>query len=348
MATIKLPYVQLYKARGRAYAYYRRGQTRMRLAGEIGSPEFIAAYQAAKDSYEETARPVAERKGWPEGSLGALIAAWRASPDYAGLREKTREGYDWGLSSLTDAHKAGPVAKLNRAWIIRTRDTLADTPGKANYFVTTLKLLLFWGMDRGWLAVNPAVKIKRMKTGGGYRAWTDAEIEAFTGPAAGALALPVLLGLYTGQRRGDVLALPWEAYDGHSITLIQSKTGAAVSVPAHPVLKQALDAAADHKSAETICARPDGKAWTESHFAHSFAAARGKLGLSGDVQFHGLRHSSASRMAEAGASDSQIQAVTGHKTRQMVEHYTSGARKKQLAADAIAALPEKQIKGAKR
>jgi hypothetical protein len=39
------------------------------------------------------------------------------------------------------------------------------------------------------------------------------------------LHLPLLLALWTGQRQGDLLRLPWSAYDGEHVRLRQSKTG---------------------------------------------------------------------------------------------------------------------------
>ncbi|GLR68880.1 hypothetical protein GCM10010909_35620 [Acidocella aquatica] len=115
-----------------------------------------------------------------------------------------------------------------------------------------------------------------------------------------------------------------------------------MTIPVHPVLKAALDAAP--KNAVTICTRTDGHAWKKDHFAHVYSETRIKLGLANDVHFHGLRHSSASHMAEAGASDGQIQAITGHKTRAMVERYTAGAKQKILAKGAITHLPRKRIR----
>jgi hypothetical protein len=47
----------------------------------------------------------------------------------------------------------------------------------------------------------------------------------------GHLHLPLLLALWTGQRQGDLLRLPWSAYDGTHIRLKQSKTGARVLLP---------------------------------------------------------------------------------------------------------------------
>lgn len=343
MVSLKLPFIQLYTVAGKQYAYFRRGSQRVRLSGELGSKEFFEAYESAKQSFVAQKQGVPSDAPLPANSLGALIVAWRGSVEYKNLKLKTRNGYEWGLSGVPAPALRLPVAKMNRPWIIRTRDSLSETPGKANYFVTVIKAVLFWGMDRGWIASNPAMKIKRLKGGGGYRRWTDNEIAAFTSERAGAFVVPVLLGLYTGQRRGDVLSMSWNAYDGQCITTVQGKTGAEVIVPVHPVLKAALDAAKASRSSVKICVRPDGKPWGESHFGHAFADMRSALGLPDDVHYHGLRHSAASRMAEAGASDSQIQAVTGHKTRQMVELYTAGARRKQLAKDAIEKLPVGRI-----
>jgi hypothetical protein len=45
----------------------------------------------------------------------------------------------------------------------------------------------------------------------------------------------------TGQRQGDLLRLPWSAYDGVAIRLRQSKGGRRVVVPAGTPLKAVLD-----------------------------------------------------------------------------------------------------------
>ncbi len=82
-----------------------------------------------------------------------------------------------------------------------------------------------------------------------------------------------------------------------------------------------------------------GASWYE----HRFAQVRAELGLAGDLHFHGLRHTMASQLAESGASDAEIQSVTGHKTRAMVAHYTEQARQRRLAAAAIARLPGANI-----
>ena len=62
------------------------------------------------------------------------------------------------------------------------------------------------------------------------------------GVASEPLRLAIILALWTGQRQGDLLRLPWSAYDGQTIRLKQSKPGARVVVPVGAPLKAALDA----------------------------------------------------------------------------------------------------------
>ena len=56
------------------------------------------------------------------------------------------------------------------------------------------------------------------------------------------LRLAMILALWTGQRQGDLLRLPWSAYDGQTIRLKQGKTGTRVTIPVGAPLKAALDA----------------------------------------------------------------------------------------------------------
>src|SRR5262249_58203618 len=56
--------------------------------------------------------------------------------------------------------------------------------------------------------------------------WSDADVDRFLRTAPAYLQLAMLLAINTGQRQGDLLRLPWSAYDGTSIKMKQRKTGA--------------------------------------------------------------------------------------------------------------------------
>ena len=78
------------------------------------------------------------------------------------------------------------------------------------------------------------------------------------------LRLAMILALWTGQSQGDLLRLPWSAYDGQTIRLKQSKTGARVTVPVGAPLKAALDAS--KKRGPLILLNTRGRAWTANGF----------------------------------------------------------------------------------
>lgn len=339
MAPVDLPYLNTYRVRGRLFAYYRRNALRVRLRGEPGSPEFLAAYAAAHARAEAAIAGVRVPGLKPPapGSFGALVALYRSAPEYRKLADGSRAGYDRILKPLLDRFGDLPVASIPRAWVLAMRDELQDTPRAANYRVAVISRLLNFAIDRGLRTDNPAARVQSLACGPGHRRWTNAEVAAMTGAEAGDVALPVMIALHTAQRLGDVLRLLWSAYDGERIRLRQSKTGADLVIPVSEDLKAVLDAT--RRQAAVICTTEAGRAWKPDWFKHRFAQVRAKLGLPDDMHFHGLRHSRASELAEAGASDAEIQAVTGHKTRAMVARYTRGARQEHLARAAIARLP---------
>ena len=61
--------------------------------------------------------------------------------------------------------------------------------------------------------------------------WRDEDVAALLSTAPAELALALMLALWTGQRQGDLLRLPWSAYDGARIRLQQFKTGRRVVIP---------------------------------------------------------------------------------------------------------------------
>lgn len=345
MAPVDLQYLQIVHSKGRAYGYYRRGVLRARINGEPGSAEFLASYQAIHAQAE--AASAAHRPDGPfsvKGSLRALWLAYRASPEWHQIKPVTQDGYARLIEPLLPKYGDGLISDLKPAWIIRRMDEM--TPARANHFLAVIRLLLNWSVPRGWITHNPATAIKRRKhTPESHRVWTAAEITSMTSAKAGAISLPVTIALYTGQRLGDVLKLPWSAYDGSSITIAaQGKTGARVVVPCLPELQSALNAA--DRRAVVICTRPDGHAWKERHFKGIFMQTRKRLGLPDDLHFHGLRHSAAARMAEAGCSPHEIAAITGHKSLSMVSRYTQQVSQDSLAKAAITRLrnnPRKQV-----
>ena len=65
------------------------------------------------------------------------------------------------------------------------------------------------------------------------------------------------------------------------------------------------------------------------------SAAIGDAGLPVGCKAHDLRKAGAGRLAEAGATEKEIDAITGHKTLAEIEHYTRAADQEHLARAAM-------------
>jgi integrase len=227
------------------------------------------------------------------------------------------------------------------------RDTLASSSRRqADYAWVVLARILSWGLNRGLVAANPCEKAGRLYRGSrADKVWTEADEEAFLVKAPKHLHLPLLLALWTGQRQGDLLRLPWSAYDGTHVSLRQSKTGARVRIPVGASLKAALDATA--KCSTVILTSSDGTPWTADGFRSSWRKACAAAGVIG-LTFHDLRGTAVTRLALAGCTQAEIATITGHSLRDvgaiLDKHYLH--RDPALAESAIRKL-EAAKKGTK-
>ena len=75
-----------------------------------------------------------------------------------------------------------------------------------------MALVLSWAKGRGKITVNPCERGGRVYHGTRVDfVWTVDDEVTFLEHAPAHLHLPLLLALWTGQRQGDLLRLPWSA-----------------------------------------------------------------------------------------------------------------------------------------
>ncbi len=295
-------------AGGRFATYWYAWKGGPRLQSEPGTPEFVAIYNAA----------VARKVQQPQGVLLSLMQGYQASTDFGQLADRTRTDYvekiklieskfgDFPLSALTD--------RRTRSVFMAWRDELATRSRRqADYTWTVFARILSWAMNRGLITANPCEKGGRLYRGSrADKIWTTNDEVAFLKSAPSHLHLPLLLGLWTGQRQGDLLRLPWSAYDGKHIRLRQSKTGVRVLVPVGAPLKVALDAATKH--GPIILVSTDKRPWTPDGFRASWGKACTKAGIVG-LTFNDLRGTAVTRLALAECTEAEIATLTGHTLR---------------------------------
>lgn len=273
-------------------------------------------------------------------TMRGLIRAYEDSPEWRAKSKATQTQY---LIYLRPWQKVGdtPPRDVTRRDILAARDAMAKTrgDGAATAFGRITSALFAWGQDRGWVDHNPAARLKALP-GGALPAWSEAHITAALDRLPEELRRVVVLGLYTGQRRGDLCAMTWAAYDGATIRLRQAKTGTALAIPCHPALKAELDAWKAERAGIHILHSPKTGAWTAPHLSRAMKDGLEKIGLPARLNVHGLRKAAARRLAEAGCSAHEIAAVTGHLSLSMVQHYTRSADQHRMAGAAILRLQQ--------
>jgi integrase len=334
--------VKLASGQLKTYWYAWRGGPR--LEGEPGSPEFVRSYSAA---HAARIRP----RG---GVVFTLIAEFKSSAEHQGLRPSTQRAYAAYLKLVEQEFGDMPIEALSdpavrgefKAW----RDTMMSTPRKADYAWTTLARVLSVAKDRGRIPVNPCERGGRLyEADRKDKVWGEAELGKLFAVASKEMEIAIVLALWTGQRQGDLLRLPWSAYDGKRIRLRQSKTGRSVVIPVGTPLKEVLDRT--DKRSTVMLTNSYGFPWTSDGFRTSWGKLRDRAGIR-DLTFHDLRGSAVVRLALAGASVPEIATFTGHSLADVEaildRHYLG--RDVKLAESAVRKLErnEKRTKSTKR
>lgn len=275
-------------------------------------------------------------------SVSAAITRFMASPAYRGLAPSTRVVYDRMLDRIDEQYGPSTFAGIQRRHIVAHRDQYADTPGAANNLVTAWGALFSWAVDAGLAPSSPVARIKRLVLGE-HRRWADVEVDRALASASEHVRRAILLLLYTGQRRGDAVAMTWSAFDGAGITVRPEKLRRkrqTLYIPVHATLRAELAAwRSEPTAAVTILTNSRGKPWTGNALQKAIRAHLDRIGLH-DLCPHGLRKAAASRLAEAGCTAFEVAAITGHMSLTEVERYTRAASQREIARAAVVKLEQ--------
>lgn len=330
MVKVQLKHVHIVRTRladGRRaeYHYAWKGKGAPRLQGAPGSPEYMASYHAAH----------ASRKQPTTGAFLDLIVAFKASPEFEGLSPHTDRAYRRYLDQIQAEFGDLPLDALDdpevRKEFIRWRNTMRDRPRTADYAVGTLKRLLAWAVAEVRIGTNQAEPIGRLHSvDRSDSIWTPAEMKALKARATDELQWAVELAMHTGLRQGDLVRLPWSAYDGESFTCRPSKSkrfGREVIIPATLDCRRLM--AHIPKRGPVILTTSRGKRpWTTDGLRSSFGKACDDAGI--ERTFHDLRRTAATNLLKAGLDASTVALVMGWE-----EDAVEGLKRKYVSRSAV-------------
>jgi integrase len=190
-------------------------------------------------------------------------------------------------------------------------------PATVNRQRTFLSGILSEAERRGYIDRNPARGVSNLPEHNDKLRWlTNDEEERLLAHAPEYLRPIIIVALHTGMRRGEVLTMKWADLDfGQKLVRVtHTKNHRIRYIPMNSRLEKLLDSM-----------KPEATTWekspyvfsnleTETKFKDLSRAFEGTARRSGleDVTFHTLRHTFASRLAQAGVPLNTVRELLGH------------------------------------
>lgn len=320
----------------RRWRFRRKGYQTHYFKAPHGTKDFEREYAACLEA--DPTRAGVDRTR--PGSVSDVIARYYGDNAFQDLRDSTKVVYRGVLERFRVSFGDDPIKRFDADRIARLMNAMRHKPHAA---ARLRKLLAQLFVIARRAKIVPAsfdpvkdTRAPKVAESEGFHPWTEEELEAFEAkhPLGTKPRLAFALLLYGAQRSGDVRFMTHDSIQGGRIRLRQSKTSTAVDVPVVEPLEQALEAGP--LGDVTLIETKDGEPFTQKGFYNLMKRACIVAGLS-HCSPHGLRKSAARRCREAGCSDEQGMAITGHKTVKEYRHY-AGTSDTAARADAAMAM----------
>ena len=289
----------------------------------------------------------------PSASIKSWCETWTEAKAIE-TEESTHARYKRVIERFTgflgEAKSKRDLSTLQASDVARFRDREAKELSRstANLGVKVLRICLGEAVRQGLLAVNPAVRVKLLKSTAESkrRAFTLNEIKRILKACGDDTEWRglVLFGLYLGQRLGDLAKLTWRAVDLDTgeIAFTARKTGRRIVLPLVQPLADYLASlpASDNPNAFIFPRAASAKrtASLSNQFREilvdaglveprprghkSTGKGRDQAREASEISFHSLRHSAVTMLKAAGVSDFIAREIVGHESAAVSRQYT--------------------------
>ena len=249
--------------------------------------------------------------------------------DYMATSTKRSKKEDRRYEKLWNAHFLNAkLSSVTAATIEKVRQGLLDTglaPSSTNRALAFLRHVLNVAVRDGKLNTSPMVQVKFLKESPGRLRFLSLDEETKLCEAIGpSSATWVRLAILTGMRQMEQFSLRWEHVDLERglLTIPYTKAGGTRYVHLNDEGVTILRSVTSWMDSQWVFpSKHSGSHVDPRHFyARVFLPTMKRIGLEG-VTWHTLRHTFASRLAMAGATEQEIAACMGHSTTALVRRY---------------------------
>lgn len=236
------------------------------------------------------------------------------------VAESTAKQYRYAARLLADGFAEFRPADVRASDVQRMLDEFRESPATAHRLLVVLKAVFGWALLRDEVSVNPCVGVKRPPPLKRDRLVARGEFDAIYAQASPRLQCIMDLCRLTGQRIGDVLAIPRANLEPGGIRFKQQKTGTELVVSWTPELREVVERAkalSGPVAGLTLLASRGGRPLDYRNTWGEFKLAAERAGVE-NVRPHDLRALAAT---EAHAQGLDATALLGHKSARTTEVY---------------------------
>ena len=265
----------------------------------------------------------------------AIIAAWRADiREQSRLSDGTIKSYNRIMELILVKNADKQVKHLTRKDLRAIHESLASTPRKADWVIQIVsKLWNYAKSKQEWdLGSNPAEKFDLYGPQNPFQPWPDWMVNKIDQAPHNVRVLCGIL-LNTGQRPGAAVLTRHDDFVGDDVSIVDQKTGTTFEIHCPDglrILKDSVPKRGDYLLPKNL-KEPLGYDLIEKEFRQW----RGTMGENAkSYTLHGLRKLAIIQLAESGASDAEIQAITNQSI-ETVAYYRKMANRKILSKNAF-------------
>jgi integrase len=287
----------------------------------------------------------------PSASIKSWCETWMEAKAIK-TEQSTHARYNRVIERFTgflgEAKSKRDLSTLQASDVARFRDREAKELSRstANLGVKVLRICLGEAVRQGLLAVNPAVRVKLLKSTAEpkRRAFTLSEIKRILKASGDNIEWRglILFGLYLGQRLGDLAKLTWRAvnFETGEIAFTTRKTGRRIVLPLLQPLSDYLSALSASDNPNAFIFPRAASAKRTASLSNQFREILSDAGLveprghkstgkgrsqareTSEISFHSLRHSAVTMLKAAGVSDFMAREIVGHESTAVPRQYT--------------------------
>jgi hypothetical protein len=275
----------------------------------------------------------------PKYTWGELVQLWKSDPvEQQNLAASTRRGYLRDLELILAKNANMDMRKTTKQALRTAHQSLADTTRKADKLLTIVSKMWNYACDtQDWpLGPKPTKGIKRFGKQKSFEPWPQWMIDKPpTAPEIVHTGAELILG--TGQRPAAAFAMQHDDFSDEWRRVIDEKSDERFETYCPEQLRKFV--AKCPRKGKFILAKNLTEAVGYDAVEKAFREWRSTLGPEAkEFVLHGLRKLAIVRLAEAGCSDAEIQAVT-NQSAEMVAYYRKKASRKILSKQAQSRRP---------